>query len=124
MHIDHINIRSSRELLDRVKEFYCFVLDLNEGYRPNFSSHGYWLYAEQNPVIHLSVGEACHEAESNGCLDHVAFQVSDLNPVVARLDQLGVEYGSVEVQDISMRQIFFRDPAGVKIEINCFTANS
>lgn len=124
MHIDHINIRSSREVLDRVKEFYCFVLDLSNGYRPNFSSQGYWLYAGQNPVIHLSVGEACRETDGNGCLDHVAFQVSDLSPIIARLDQLGVEYAAVEVADISMRQIFFRDPAGVKIEVNCFAAKS
>ncbi len=123
MHIDHINIRSSAEVLDRVRDFYCHVLDLSEGHRPNFSSHGYWLYADRDPVIHLSVGESCHEAENTGCLDHVAFRVSDLDPIVARLDELGVEYRLVEVKEISMQQLFFRDPAGVKIELNCLIAN-
>ena len=122
MHIDHINIRSSREVLDRVKDFYCLVFGLSDGYRPDFSFHGYWLYSEQNPIIHLSVGEPCHEAAAGGCLDHVAFQVTELEPIVARLDELGVEYRASGLADNSMRQIFFHDPAGVKIEVNCFTA--
>ena len=120
MHIDHINISSSKVIIDRVKAFYCHVLNLNDGYRPNFSSSGYWLYSNNNPVIHLIVGEEGEGTENTGRLDHVAFQVSDLAPVIARLETIGVEYETVYVQDISMKQIFFKDPAGLKIEVNCF----
>ncbi len=120
MHIDHINIRSSKEIIEQVKEFYCYALDLNDGYRPNFSNYGFWLYSNQNPVIHLSIGEPCQQVGNTGSLDHVAFQVSDLVPIISRLEKLGVEFETVHVQDISMKQIFFKDPSGVKIEVNSF----
>jgi catechol 2,3-dioxygenase-like lactoylglutathione lyase family enzyme len=54
MHIDHINIATPMELLERVRDFYCSVLDLREGFRPNFSQRGFWLYADDKPLIHLS----------------------------------------------------------------------
>lgn len=120
MHIDHINIRASAELLERVKTFYCEVLGLNEGFRPNFTFPGYWLYAGPNAVIHLSEEVSMDAARSTGSLDHVAFQVDDLTPVVDRLNELGIEHKKVRVSDIAMTQIFFRDPAGLRIEVNCF----
>ena len=118
MHIDHINIRSSREVIEQVREFYCQVFDLSEGHRPSFSSHGYWLYAGKNPLIHLSAGEPCAETGNKSCLDHVAFRVTDLKPIIAALDRLGAAYRFADLPDISMQQIFFHDPAGVKIEVN------
>lgn len=50
MHIDHINIRAPAGLLDEVREFYCAIFGLEEGFRPAFASQGYWLYAgERTP---------------------------------------------------------------------------
>ena len=120
MQIDHINIRASKETIDRVKDFYCQVLDLEDGYRPNFSSYGFWLYANQKPVIHLSIGSESSEGTGTGSLDHVAFQVSDLAPIVSRLEEFGIEFKTMDVPDLSLKQLFFKDPAGVKIELNCF----
>ena len=45
MQLDHINIKAPEALLEEVRDFYCAVLGLQEGARPNFSSPGYWLYA-------------------------------------------------------------------------------
>ncbi len=122
MQLDHINIRAPRVLLDEVKDFYCAVLGLEEGYRPGLSGPGYWLYAEKNPLIHLSADEQRPAAGADGNLDHVAFRVSDLGPVIGALEQLGVEVRSVYNPDVSLRQLFFRDPAGLKIEVNCVEA--
>ena len=36
------------------------------------------------------------------------------------LNELGIEHKKVRVSDIAMTQIFFRDPAGLRIEVNCF----
>ncbi len=120
MHIDHIKIRSSPEIIDRVKSFYCDALGLEEGYRPNSSRRGYWLYSGRNPVVHLSIDSSSGTLEPTGNLDHVAFQVSDLSEIIGRLERLGIEFGESYVDDRSMRQIFFKDPAGVKVEVNCF----
>jgi catechol 2,3-dioxygenase-like lactoylglutathione lyase family enzyme len=118
MHIDHINIRAPRELLAQIRDFYCAVLGLEEGFRPVFSSEGHWLYAADKPIVHLSLGaETVHE-EGRSCLDHVAFQAAGLDDFRARLDALGIEYRSSYIPELHMSQLFFRDPAGTGLEVN------
>ena len=36
MNIDHINIAASEPLLGELREFYCRVFGLEEGFRPDF----------------------------------------------------------------------------------------
>lgn len=118
MHIDHINIRASADLLAQVRDFYCQVLDLTEGFRPDFKSRGYWLYRADHPIVHLSESRQDRKAADTGCLDHIALRVSDLNPTLEKLDRLGIEYQTVEVPQLHMTQLFFSDPAGIRIELN------
>ena len=120
MHLDHINIRSSKELLEKTKDFYCFILKLREGYRPDFPRNGFWLYANDKPVVHLSESDEYQQTEQTGCFDHAAFQVDELKEIINRLEELGVEYQTNHIQGISMSQVFFRDPTGIRIEVNCF----
>ena len=54
MQLDHINIRAPGELLEEVKDFYCGLFGLEDGFRPDFGQGGYWLYSEDRPVVHLS----------------------------------------------------------------------
>lgn len=37
MRIDHINIAAPMTLLDKVRDFYCSALPLEEGARPDFN---------------------------------------------------------------------------------------
>ncbi len=60
--------------------------------------------------------------DETGCLDHVAFQVSEFEPVLTRLERLGVAYETAFVGGVSMNQVFFKDPTGIRIEVNCFIA--
>ena len=53
MHIDHISIAAPLELLEQVREFYCNILELEVGPRPDFGIAGYWLYGDNHPLIHL-----------------------------------------------------------------------
>ena len=55
MQLDHINIRAPRDLIEQVKDFYGELLGMVEGPRPDFDSEGYWLYAGEKALIHLSV---------------------------------------------------------------------
>jgi len=119
MHIDHINIRSSKEQLEQVKKFYCNILNLKEGLKPGISNRGFWLYADDKPIIHLSERDKYTRTEPTGCFDHAAFQVTDLEEFINRLKRFGIEYQSGHIEAISMRQVFFSDPAGLRIELNC-----
>lgn len=116
--LDHINIAAPAGLLARVRDFYVNILGLEVGARPVFSSPGFWLYAGKNPVIHLSEKEGRQAGAENDYFDHVAFRGDDLQALVSRLDSAGIDYVRNFVPELDLQQMFFRDPAGVRIEIN------
>jgi len=118
MHIDHINIAAAAPLLDELRAFYCRVFDLEEGFRPNFSDRGHWLYSGERALVHLSESSRHRPASGQGCLDHIAFQSQGLGGFRMHLEELGIDYECHYVADIGMTQLFVRDPAGLRIEIN------
>ena len=120
MEIDHINIKAPPELLERVREFYCGVLGLKEGFRPALSSAGHWLYGGGKPLVHLSRAPAPHANSEGGSLDHVAFRVQDGAAFRERLELSGISYRSSQVEELELVQFFLRDPAGNGIEVNYF----
>ena len=61
-------------------------------------------------------------AEGTGALDHLAFSGDDHDEALARLERTGVDPKRNTVPQIGMRQLFFEDPNGVKIEINVMPA--
>lgn len=120
--LNHINIRSTLELMTQLRDFYCHALDLEDGARPALSSPGYWLYAKQNPLamIHLSVckpGEL-RPAHSPNTLDHIAFTCTDPAGMRARLLALGLKFSVKELTDPVAIQMFLTDPAGNGVELN------
>ena len=72
---NHFNIRAPKPVLEDVKNFYLEVIGLTEGFRPDLPIHGYWLYLEDLPVLHLVEWNVIAGAPKyeKGCLDHVAF---------------------------------------------------
>ena len=118
MYIDHINIKAPEALLEQVRDFYCEALGLTNGFRPAFSSAGYWLYAGEQPLVHLSVGTVTSATDTSGYLDHVAFRASGLGGVLQRLEALGVDYRSSHIDELDLTQLFLRDPAGTGLEVN------
>lgn len=118
--LNHYNLRASRQTLDTLRDFYVEVVGLKAGHRPPFGSYGYWLYAGQQAVLHLSeasVGEVRPPNVTN-TFDHVAFSCVDYAGTVERLQQFNVRYSVDDVPLTSQRQIFFVDPAGNGIELN------
>lgn len=118
VHLDHINIRAPAELLHRVRDFYCNVLGFTEGFRPEFSRPGYWLYIHDRPLVHLSENGENTGTGGTGHLDHVAFRSSGVQRLVTSLEALGIEYRSNFIPELRMTQLFFFDPAGTGIEVN------
>jgi len=118
MHIDHINISAPKELLLKVRDFYCKVLGLSEGFRPSFSRGGFWLYSEGKPIIHLVESLDHHRNEKQGFFDHFALQATGLEKMCKQLDAAGIEYRMSYLPQIDMNQIFCNDPSGTGVEIN------
>jgi catechol 2,3-dioxygenase-like lactoylglutathione lyase family enzyme len=126
--LDHVLVLT--EDIEATRDFYRDALGLEVGDRPPLEFPGYWLYAKGVPCVHVadrtaytahsqSTGiPASPPADGTGALDHLAFSGDDHDEAVARLDRSGVEAKRNTVQGIGMRQLFFEDPNGVKIEIN------
>ncbi len=117
--LDHINLRASRELMDVLRDFYRDIVGLHQGPRPPFDSFGYWLYAGDRAVVHLS--EARADVPLTGAptvYDHTAFRCTDRPAFEALLRTKRIDYRVVEVPLTGQIQIFFRDPAGNGVELN------
>jgi len=86
MKLHHINIKAPGDLLQQEKDFFCSVLGLREGNRPDFSSRGYWLYAGDKAIVHLSESDSHFRNEKQGFFDHVAFQTTNLKQLIQNLE--------------------------------------
>ncbi len=130
--LDHLLVLSDD--MDVTRDFYRDALGLEVGDRPPLEFPGYWLYARGVPCVHVADREAytVHSAntgiaasppaEGTGAVDHLAFAGDDFQEAAGRLERNGVEAKTNTVPGIGMRQLFFEDPNGVKIEINVMPA--
>jgi catechol 2,3-dioxygenase-like lactoylglutathione lyase family enzyme len=117
--IHHVNIRAPATDVAKLKQFYCEIVGLRDGWRPPFESRGHWLYAGTEPIVHLVEAEA--DADTNasaGRVDHVAFRCSDLAPMIERLRSRGIEFQLTQIPSLGDQQLQFRDPLGIGVELN------
>lgn len=95
MHIqklDHVNLRTTR--LDEMITWYCEILGLRHGDRPDFGFPGAWMYAGDTAVVHL-VG--IDEGEGVGSevalkLEHFALTATGAAAFEARLKTTQTAY--------------------------------
>lgn len=116
--INHINLCAPMPELLEIKDFYEKIFDLVDGDRPAVSRRGFWLYAGDQAVIHLTESDKHQYSDTQGYLDHIAFRVTGLEKMVTSLNDLGVEYTHRYFSDDQVTQLFFKDPAGIRIEAN------
>jgi catechol 2,3-dioxygenase-like lactoylglutathione lyase family enzyme len=116
--IDHINIRAPSELLEQERRFFCEVLELRDGPRPDFPSKGYWLYADDHPIVHLSQGGPLLPDGRSGYIDHVAFRSSGLQSLIQRLQDATIGYSTNYLSELRMTQVFLKSPSATGIEVN------
>jgi catechol 2,3-dioxygenase-like lactoylglutathione lyase family enzyme len=119
--LDHVNLRAPADVIERVRQFYIDVIGLREGPRPAFrsGSHGYWLYAGETPLLHLSIGPRIEPSERPASyFNHYALTCSDLAAARERLDAAGVRYSIDIIEDRNQVQIFTADPAGIVVELD------
>ena len=116
--------------LEATRDFYCQVLGLQVGFRPPLGFPGYWLYLGDVPCIHLAEWRTytAHSngrgipvsgrAEGTGPVDHIAFNATDYDEILERVQRHGVPVKGNIASPNGLRQLFLMDPNGVKIEIN------
>ena len=113
--VDHVNIVSAR--LEETRAFFTQVLGLEPGPRPAFEVTGDWLYAGARAVVHIQVAKGPVGPSHESALNHFAFEVSDFDAIIARLSRHDIVHQVFTVPGTSVRQAFFLDPNGVRIEI-------
>jgi catechol 2,3-dioxygenase-like lactoylglutathione lyase family enzyme len=116
--------------IQKTRDFYCDVLGMKEGFRPELEFPGYWLYVDDTPCIHIGERDTyavwtkkvgipiSARAPATGPVDHIAFNATGFDELKARIRQRDLPFSESSVPEIGMRQIFTRDPNGVPIEIN------
>lgn len=117
---NHYNLRAPRELMDKLKAFYCEVVGLTQGPRPPFDSFGYWLYAGDQCLLHLSQAQSDEVRLTHvvTTFDHVAFNCTGRVEMEERLKRHHIEFRIGRVPALGITQLFFSDPAGNGIELS------
>ena len=117
--IDHYNLRSDEKMIETLKDFYINIVGLKLGHRPPFKSKGYWLYAKDKDVLHLSSSKdnVKNLTNVNSTLDHVSFSASDKVFFIDLLERNNIIFKERYIPEINIEQLFFKDPAGNGIEL-------
>ena len=115
--LDHVNLRTAQ--LQRMIDFYCGVLGLTVGARPDFNFPGAWLYCDGFPIVHL-VGVSDPPAPYRGDqqLEHFAISADDMTGFMAILQREGIAYHRVDVPGMPITQINLHDPDGNHLHID------
>lgn len=117
--INHYNLRAAPEVIENLKNFYIEIVGLKLGHRPSFKNGGYWLYANEKDVLHLSFSknDIVNELNISSTFDHMAFTAENEKHYIKKLEENKIIYSIREVPEVRTRQIFFKDPAGNGIEL-------
>jgi len=114
--LDHLTIRTRD--LEAAREFFIQVIDLEERDRPKAIQRipGHWLYANDEPIVHLigSHGEGSDQAAE--AIDHVGLRLNGYDAFRDRLERLGIQHSAMDLAEINERRIFFRTPGGPLLE--------
>lgn len=118
--LNHVNIRT--KFMEETKDFYCDVIGLKTGWRPDFGSHGYWLYCGETPVVHLSLSDPEGDARTvpdgmGDGFDHIGLSAKDVGATEKTLSECGVPYAKRLGAGGRLVQIFCLDPNGVQVEL-------
>jgi catechol 2,3-dioxygenase-like lactoylglutathione lyase family enzyme len=103
---------------DKTLDFYCGLLGLKEGHRPDLGFPGAWLYAGgPHAVLHI-YWDRPMPTQRTGVIDHLAFTASGLKAVKARFDERGLKYDLRQQAGAGTWQLFSFDPNGAKVELD------
>jgi catechol 2,3-dioxygenase-like lactoylglutathione lyase family enzyme len=103
--------------VERTVRFYGDLMGLKAGSRPSLNFPGAWLYAGDQPILHVIGGRPKSELKP-GVIDHMAFTGHDLSATLAMLEREKVEHVCRQQVGSGVWQVFFHDPNGAKVELD------
>ena len=98
-------------------DFYCGLLGLENGPRPDLGFPGAWLYAGGRALVHVYFDRAV-PAQRAGVIDHIAFTASGLKDVKARFEARGTPFELRRQKGAGTWQLFCHDPNGARVELD------
>lgn len=118
--LDHVNIRTT--LAEATRDFFIEIVGLRNGERPPFNFNGYWLYAGDQAVVHITDArdEGAHgtaAGRAGAAIDHVSFRMTGYTRLRETLAQRGLPYEMRIVPRNGDVQVFVDDPNGVTVEL-------
>ncbi|MBV8601046.1 MAG: VOC family protein [Candidatus Eremiobacteraeota bacterium] len=118
--LDHVNIRTA--LVEETKDFFVDLVGLRVGDRPPFNFGGYWLYAGDQAVIHLTDArdEGAHglaAGRAGAAIDHVSFRMTGYEALCELLERRALPHETRVVPRNGDVQVFVDDPNGVTVEL-------
>jgi len=117
--INHIQLVAEKDLVLKLRDFYCDVVGLREGFRPVFERFGFWLYIGDKDVLHIiTPKEGDGRSPKKSSFDHVAFKTANYQAVLKKLESLNITFEEKPIPGMTAHQIFLRDPAGNRVELN------
>ena len=117
--INHIQLVAEKDLVMQLRDFYCDVVGLTEGFRPPFERFGFWLYIGNKDVLHLITPKAGDgRSFQKSSFDHVAFKTGNYQNVLKKFKLLNIPFEEKPIPGMAAHQIFLRDPAGNRVELN------
>ena len=117
--INHIQLVAEKDLVIQLRDFYCNVVGLTEGFRPAFERFGFWLYIGDKDVLHLiTPKDGDDRSPQKSSFDHVAFKTVHYQDVLKKLKLLNIPFEEKLIPEMTAHQIFLRDPAGNRVELN------
>lgn len=116
MQLDHVTIRTRN--LAGTRDFFIDIFGLEERPRPKVIQRipGHWLYAGDEPIIHLIRSRGLGPNASPEAWDHVGFRLSGYIRFRSRLEEKGIRYSTMDLPELGERRLFFHAPCGQLIE--------
>jgi catechol 2,3-dioxygenase-like lactoylglutathione lyase family enzyme len=113
------HVALATEDLKSTIEFYSDVVGLEAGPTPSSSGLLQWMYAGDNPVLHIFQPKVERHAPVAGVygVAHLALHIRDLENAITRLEQHEIAYETNVMDSRNAHQVFFDGPDGVRIEL-------
>lgn len=114
--LNHVSVLSFD--FERTERFYCDLLGMRVGPRPNFSVPGRWLYVGDQPLLHMLPRTNSSLVTGEVVLDHFALTAQDMPAFEQRFTAAGLPFRRIQQADTGIWQLFLDDPDGVHVELN------
>jgi len=121
--IHHCTVRCTSANIAAVRRFYTRELALVEGPAPRGCEGGHWLYSEDQPVVHLTIGSASPgRPDASPPALTMSLRAHGLSAAKVRLRAHGITFMENVIEEWSCHELVLQDPAGNTIGLTFDTA--